>query len=178
MLLDYFDRPDAALLGMNANMPARVFLDGAVALEGATPDKLAVALLALSPGRHVLAVQCRYQNYPSWMQLYLKMHSGAVYTTPEWRHAVNPSGAWWLPDYNDRQWAEVSGAGCRAAGGPYLWVEPNALGYAVPVDCFAAVRAQPKSGSGVSPVFQVGRWRRCAMQNKTNNRPLPSVSPT
>ncbi|MGI6087650.1 MAG: glycoside hydrolase family 172 protein [Kiritimatiellia bacterium] len=128
MLLDYFDRPDAALLGMNANMPARVFLDGAVALEGTTPDKLAVALLALSPGRHVLAVQCRFQNYPDWMQLYLKMHSGAVYTTPDWRHAVNPSGVWWELDYDDRQWPEVGGTGCKGPPEePYLWVEPNAF---------------------------------------------------
>lgn len=128
MLLDYFDRTDSALLGMNANMSARVFLDGAVVLEAAPVDKLAVALLDLAPGQHVLAVQCRFQNYPDWMQLYLKMHSGVVYTTPDWRHAVNPSGAWWLPDYDDRQWAEVGGTGCKGPPEePYLWVEPNAF---------------------------------------------------
>ncbi len=126
MLLDYFDQPSGALLGFNANMAARVFLDGAVVLESAPAEKLAVKSLAIKPGRHVLAVQCRFQNYPDWIQLYLKMHPGAVYTAPDWRHAVNPSGAWWLLDYDDRQWAKVGGTGCKGPPEePYVWMEPN-----------------------------------------------------
>ncbi len=128
MLLDYFDQPAGALLGFNANMAARVFLDGAVVLEALPAEKLAVKALELPPGRHVLAVQCRFQNYPDWMQLYLKMHPGAVYTTPDWRHAVNPAGAWWTPDYDDRQWAKVGGTGCKGPPEePYVWMEPNAF---------------------------------------------------
>lgn len=128
MLLDFYERPQGAILGFNANMAARVFLDGAVVLEAAAAEKLAVKEMELKPGRHVLAVQCRYQNYPSWIQLYLRTHPGPVYTTPDWRHAVNPEGSWWTPEYDDRQWAPVGGLGCKGPPEePFVWMEPNAF---------------------------------------------------
>ncbi|MCA1808148.1 MAG: hypothetical protein LC725_01580, partial [Lentisphaerae bacterium] len=127
-LLNFAEQPQVALLGLNANMPARVFLNGEVVLQAGTPDQFVVMELKLPPGRHVLALQCQPRPYPDWVQLHLRTHGGDVYTAPDWRHAVNPPGAWWLPGYNDADWAQVGGSGCKGPPEePYLVLRPNAF---------------------------------------------------
>lgn len=128
VLLSFYENKNAAILGFNANMPSRVFLNGEIILDAIAPDKLAFKLISLPPGKYVLAIQSTYQPYPDWVQLYLKTHLGSVYTTPDWLHAVNPGGFWWNLDYDDSLWVPVGGTGCKGPPEePYIMMEPNAF---------------------------------------------------
>jgi len=128
MLLWFHERNGNAILGLYANTPARCFLDGQLITETSHPAKLTTAALELKPGRHVLAIQCRYHPYPAWIQACLRTHSGAVITGPSWKHCVDPSGNWPALDYNDSSWQIAGGTGSKGPPEePFIWIEPNAF---------------------------------------------------
>jgi len=127
-LLLFHERNSRAMIGLYANMPARCFLDGQLVTETLHPEKLTVAGLELKPGRHALAIQCRYHPYPAWVQACLRTHSGAVLTEPSWKQCVNPSGNWTAVDYNDSAWQICGGTGGKGPPEePFIWIEPNAF---------------------------------------------------
>lgn len=127
-LLWFQEKPTHCLLGVYCDTGTRVYLDGQLLGEAGNPERMSVVRFELRTGRHVLALQCQYHPYPDWVQAYLRTHTGDIFTTPLWKHKVNPSGAWTQPDYNDADWATVGGTGCKGPPEePYIWVEPNAF---------------------------------------------------
>ncbi|MBI2441071.1 MAG: DUF2961 domain-containing protein [Lentisphaerae bacterium] len=127
-LLWFQEKPGNSLLGVYCNTSTRIFLDGQFLGEASSPERLSVIVLELRPGRHVLALQAQYHPYPDWVQACLRTHSGDIFTTPAWKHRVNPAGAWTQPDYDDSNWSAVGGLGCKGPPEePYIWLEPNAF---------------------------------------------------
>ena len=55
----------------------------------------------------------------------LRTHAGDVFTTPEWKHAINPPPGWQAPDYDDRSWKPVNIGVKGPPEEPYIWVMPD-----------------------------------------------------
>jgi hypothetical protein len=128
LLLWFHDNKNNAILGLYANTPAKCFLDSRPLVESLSPAKLSVASLNLKPGKHVLAIQCRYHSYPAWVQACLRTHSGMVITDASWKQSVDPCGNWAAVDYNDSSWQVVGGTGSKGPPEePFIWIEPNAF---------------------------------------------------
>lgn len=116
----------AALAVLFANMPAKLFLDGREIMQAAHPEKPAVSVFDLPPGRHQLAIQAPRQPYPDWLLLALRGRGWFVGTDPSWQFAYNPAGAWAELDYDDSAWPELGGTGVKGPPEePYIWVEPD-----------------------------------------------------
>ncbi len=116
-----------ALLSFYANSPSAIFLNGRPI--GSTRDaaQLSFFRVNVTPGRHALAMQSRFQPYPNWIQAYLRTHFGSVYTTPDWRWQFGARGAWANPGFNDSAWPIVGGTGVKGPPEvPHIWVVPHA----------------------------------------------------
>ena len=128
MLLWFQEKPSRVLVGAYSDTATRVYLDGQLIGEAGNPERMTVMGMELRPGRHVLALQIQSRQYPFWVQAYVRTHAGDVFTTPDWKHKANPTGAWTQPNYNDADWVTVGGTGCKGPPEePYIWVEPNAF---------------------------------------------------
>lgn len=126
LLLWYHADPRHALLGVYANTATRVFLDGTEMGTAGDPHQMKVWPRILPPGRHVIALQAAHRPYPDWVQACLRTHRGDVVTAPGWKHAFDPPGRWADLDYDDRDWAPVTGTGVKGPPEePYLWVVPD-----------------------------------------------------
>ena len=116
----------AALITFYANMPAKFFLDGREIMQAGHPERPAVVVSPLPPGRHVLAIQAPRQQYPDWVQLAISCRDWFVGTAPTWKFALNPTGDWAALDYDDSTWPQVGGTGVKGPPEePYIWVEPD-----------------------------------------------------
>ena len=124
----FHEKNTHSLLGAYCNTGTRIFMDGRLLGEAGSPERMSIIGFELRPGRHVLALQCQYHQYPFWVQACLRMHSGDVFTSPDWKYKVGPAGAWTQPDYDDSDWKVVGGTGGKGPPDePYVWVEPNAM---------------------------------------------------
>jgi hypothetical protein len=126
-LLWFHDGPSNALVGLSGNRRSRAFLDGALLGETRSDAGLELFRVMLSPGRHVLALQTFYQQYPDWVQAYVRGHGLTVMTTPDWKSAFAPQGNWSGPDCDDAAWEEAAAASKGPPEEPWVWVEPNAI---------------------------------------------------
>jgi hypothetical protein len=125
MLLWYQQSPSNAIFGAYANMPAKLFMDGKEIGESGDPERMLVWGLQAGPGRHVLAMQTPWKQYPDWTQMILRTHKGDVVTMPGWKYAMNPPPGWQNPDYDDRSWTPVSVGTKGPPEEPYIWVMPD-----------------------------------------------------
>jgi hypothetical protein len=115
-----------ALAILYANMPAKLFVDGREVMQAGHPERPAVALFDLPPGRHVLAIQAPRQQYPDWLQLAIRGRNWFVGTDASWKFAFNPAGNWAAPDFDDANWPRLGGLGVKGPPEePYVWVEPD-----------------------------------------------------
>jgi len=107
-LLSWFHEDRShALLSLYCGAPAQASIDGSPVLEASNPTAFMISPVRLSPGRHVLSVQTRAEQYPDWVQVCLRTHDGMVYSTPEWPFAFDPSGAWTQTSFDDSNWTRV-----------------------------------------------------------------------
>ncbi|MDO9543373.1 MAG: DUF2961 domain-containing protein [Kiritimatiellia bacterium] len=128
MLLWFQEKTTRVLVGAYCNTGTRVYLDGQLIGEAGNPERMTIMGVELRPGRHVLALQIQSRQYPFWVQAYLRAHAGDVFTSADWKHKANPTGAWTQPNYNDADWVTVGGTGSKGPPEePYIWVEPNAF---------------------------------------------------
>lgn len=125
LLLWHRQSPSNALLGAYANMPTKIFLDERQIGESGDPERLAVWGVALGPGRHVLAMQAPWKQYPDWNLAMLRTHDRDVFSAPGWKHALNPAPGWQAPDYDDSSWKPVAAATKGPPEEPYVWVMPD-----------------------------------------------------
>lgn len=127
MALWYNSNPSNAILGVYCNMRTGVYLDGKFIGEAGAPQRMLFFGLQLPPGRHALALQSVYYDYPFWVQACLRTHTGDVYTSPRWKFAYAPKGNWSTPDYNDSGWQIIGGI--EESKGPpvdpFIWLEPH-----------------------------------------------------
>jgi hypothetical protein len=128
-LLSWFhEKPNRALVGLYASGRSSVVLDGNVVCSADRPDRAVVAGVELAPGRHCLAVQAAWQPYPNWVQACVRTTRGCFGTSPDFRYAFNPAGAWGAPGFDDSAWSYVGGTGVKGPPEePYIWLEPNAF---------------------------------------------------
>ncbi len=125
LLLWYRQSPSNALLGAYANTRTRLFLDGKEIGEAGDPERMLVWGVQIGPGKHVLAMQAPWKQYPDWTQVMLRTHQGDVFTAPGWKHALNPPPGWQNPDYDDRAWEPVPGGTKGPPEEPHIWVMPD-----------------------------------------------------
>ncbi|MFA7158938.1 MAG: glycoside hydrolase family 172 protein [Kiritimatiellia bacterium] len=127
MILWYNSSPSNAILGVYCNMRTGAYMDGRFIGEAGAPERMQFFGLQLPPGKHALALQCVYRDYPYWVQACLRTHGGDFYTSPRWKYAYAPPGNWSTPDYDDSAWI-VTGGIEESKGppvDPYIWLEPH-----------------------------------------------------
>jgi len=125
LLLWFHQSPSNAMVGAYANTRTRLFLDNKLIGEAGNPEGMLAWGVPVGPGRHVLAMELQYKPYPSWVQMLIRTHRGDVFTTPEWKYAVNPPPGWLNPDYDDRSWKPLGGVTKGPPEEPYIWVMPD-----------------------------------------------------
>lgn len=129
MVLWYNSNPSNAILGVYCDMRTGVFVDGKFVGESGSPERMRFFGLQMPSGRHALALQAVYRDYPFWVQACLRTHIGDVYTSPRWKYAYAPKGGWSMPEYDDSAWLVVGGLD-ESKGppvDPYVWLEPHAF---------------------------------------------------
>jgi len=124
-----YTEPGIALIQLYCNMQSELYLDGQSILRGGDPQKPVSILVELKKGRHVLAVASGWQEYPKWTQVSVRTADGFLMgTSKDWKNAVNPSGRWMDPEYDDSNWILVGGDSGAVKGPPeepYVWVNPD-----------------------------------------------------
>jgi hypothetical protein len=124
-----YTAPGAALVQLYCNMPSDLYLDGKKILSGSDPQSVSSVIVSLEKGRHVLAVSSVWHPYPAWTQVAVRMADGFLAGTSRyWKHAVNPSGDWAAPDYDDSAWLPLKDYDGRVKGPPEeptVWVFPD-----------------------------------------------------
>lgn len=125
ILLWFHESPANALIGAFANTRTKVYLDGKLVGEAGHPERTMVWGLQIQPGPHVLVMESQYQEYPSWAQMMLRTHQGDFFTTPKWKHAINPPPGWLNPAYDDQSWAPAVGTAKGPPAEQYVWVMPD-----------------------------------------------------
>lgn len=117
-----------AVLGAYCNTPSRIYLDGQVVAEVNDAQKMLFFPVTVTPGRHVLAVQCRKRPYPDWIQIALMRSGEWVVTDDTWKFAFEPEGLWMQMDYDDSAWFLHEGFWVKGPPEvPYIWCEPNSF---------------------------------------------------
>ncbi len=148
-----------AIASLNANTPARLWLDGKLVMEANTPQRLFIEKIKLNSGKHTLAIQFKHRTYPFWIQGCLKTHKGLFFTDTTWRQCANPKGNWGDIAYDDSNWSVIGGTGSKGPPEePFIWLEPNAFieMQALPVAIWSTLDwDDPKTIMVVRKVFEV-----------------------
>ncbi len=117
------------VLGLYANAPSRVFLNGVPVLGVNTDkgDRVHFRDVNLSSGTNVIAVQFSYRPYPDWVQVMLEYPGGFMGTDHTWRYAFNPSGiSWARVGFDDSDWPLHGSTWVKGPPEvPFVWCEPN-----------------------------------------------------
>lgn len=122
----FYADPGHALLGLYCNAPSRAFIDGKFVLGAGRDDRCEFARVELPSGRHAIAVQTQWKQYPDWMQYCLRTHAGDVVSRPDSKYALDAAGGWMNPDYDDSAWPRLFGTGVKGPPeAPYVWMEPH-----------------------------------------------------
>lgn len=130
----------SAELCITAMQPYRVYLDGKLIGSDGTwqdgetytiPDRLAV-------GKHVLAVEVKRMEKPSWMAgLMVNLRwtckdgtSHLLVTDPDWRRTEKNVKGWFLPNFDDSEWKTSTVVGVEGTGERFLrlgepWTNPR-----------------------------------------------------
>jgi hypothetical protein len=127
MALWFNSDPGNALLGVYCNTRTGIYMDGTFVGEAGSPERMQFFGLQIQPGKHALALQSVYRDYPYWVQACLRTHSGDIYTSPRWKYTYAPKGNFSVPDYDDSAWM-VTGGTEESKGppvDPYIWLEPH-----------------------------------------------------
>lgn len=125
VLLWYQQSPSNALVGAYANMRTKLFLDGQAIGESGDPERMMVRGVQVGPGRHVLAMESQWKQYPYWTLMMVRTHRGDMFSMPGWKHALNPKPGWQSPDYDDRSWSPVTAVAKGPPDEAYVWVMPD-----------------------------------------------------
>jgi hypothetical protein len=117
------------MLGVYANAPARVYLDGQpiLSVNDAKAERVHLREISLPPGDHVIAVHFAHHPYPEWVQVMLEYPGGFLGTDNTWTYAFNPPGtAWARVDFDDSGWSRHGNIWAKGPPEePFIWCEPN-----------------------------------------------------
>lgn len=129
---NYADPPEPsagkAVLGIYANAPARVFLDGSLLFGVNDPrgERVHFREIALEPGEHAVAIQYGRRPYPDWVQLMLEYPGGFIGTDNTWKYAFEPTGKWAASGFDDSSWPMHGYIWVKGPPEPpYVWCEPH-----------------------------------------------------
>ena len=107
-LLTWFHAaPNRALLGLNANAQAKMYLDGQQVLSVDHPFQLFVTGVELGDGPHVLAAEATMTRQDPWIQMAVRTHSGMVGTGLDTQRSRQPSPGWNTVEAVDVKWNTV-----------------------------------------------------------------------
>jgi hypothetical protein len=98
LLLWLREQPNRALVGMNVNGTARLFLDNQEILNGDQPYGLQVAGVELAPGAHRIAAQVEWRRQDAWLMLGVVTADGFVGTGPGTRGTRQAPAGWRTTD--------------------------------------------------------------------------------
>lgn len=126
-LLWFHEDPSHAILGSYCNRPTRLYMDGAQVGETTNDGDLFIFRVNLTPGKHALALQTLFQQYPDWCLAYLRTHDKEIVTTDKWIWAFTPQGEWAKADFDDSSWIEAHGAVKGPPEEPWVWMSPNGM---------------------------------------------------
>ncbi len=101
LLLWFNENPENAIVSLNANTAARLWVDGKMIMEANVPHRLFLAKMNITSGKHVMAIQFKHRPYPFWVQACIKTHKGLFGTDTDWKQALNPAGNWADIAYDD-----------------------------------------------------------------------------
>lgn len=94
LLVWFHEKPDRALVGLNANAKTRVFLDGKPLLEGDHPYFLFVTGVELPLGPHTLCAESTMMRGEPWVLMGLRTQTGVAGTGPGTKSTRSPSPKW------------------------------------------------------------------------------------
>lgn len=115
-----------ALLGVYANMPVTVFIDGSPVGRFGNPQGMQFVVIDLAPGRHVVAAQAGRQQYPDWVQIGLKFGDNIVGTDRSWKYSFDQVAGWNRLDFDDRGWPEHGAMWVKGPPEePFIFSQPN-----------------------------------------------------
>ncbi len=98
------ERGTQMLVGLFASKKTKLYIDGNLIVQSADPQRTVAQHLDLSAGRHVVAVETEVDQWPDWVQVFLKKGEQITGIDSSWRCVVNPSGRWHEIDYDDSAW--------------------------------------------------------------------------
>ena len=100
----FYEKPNHALVGMNANGRSRVFLDGKPLLEGDHPYNLFVTGVELSDGPHALCAETTMLRQDPWTLLGVLMQNGFAGTCVGTKTTLKPGSNWNMPEGDTTAW--------------------------------------------------------------------------
>lgn len=98
LLLWFYEKPNRALVALNANGPGTLYLDGQSVLNGDHPFQLFVAGVELADGPHTLAAEARVVRQDPWIKFGIRTHSGFAGSGLDTVTARSRNDGWMLPD--------------------------------------------------------------------------------
>lgn len=124
----YRAEPNRALVGMNVNGKARLFLNGQEVMSGDQPYALQVAGVSLGTGPHHLAAQVEWQRQDAWFMAAVITANGFAGTGPG-SHGIRNAPADWRTGPVSEAW-QLMGGRDSARGvpdAPFIGGVPNAF---------------------------------------------------
>jgi hypothetical protein len=125
----FYEQPNRALVGLNANGQARVTLDGRDVLSGDHPLNLFVTGVELGDGPHVLACEATMKRGDPWVQFGLRTHDGVAGSGPGTWQAQRPSATWNTGAPNAAGWKPTTMVNILRGtpDAPFIGSVPNAF---------------------------------------------------
>ncbi len=118
--------PGQALLGVYANMPVTVFINGKPEGRFGNPQGMQFKLIELGAGEHVIALQAPRQQYPDWIQVGLKIGDRIIGTDASWKYSFDQQAGWSDADFDDASWPEHGGVWVKGPPEePFIFAAPN-----------------------------------------------------
>ena len=138
----FYEKPNRALVGLNANGKTSVFLDGNPVLGGDHPYNLFVAGVELADGPHALCAESTMVRNEPWVLLGIRTHGGIAGTGAGTKFARTVGGLWNAVQGDTTTWGATAAPDALRGtpDAPMIGGIPNAF-VLLPSKAFA-IRAQ------------------------------------
>jgi hypothetical protein len=129
LLLWFYEKPNRALIGLNANGPATLYLNGEKILSGDHPFQLFVAGVELADGSHTLAAEARVVRPDPWVKFGIRTHGGFAGSGLGTRASRSRNEGWATPTGELANAEQIHGANLLRGtpDAPYIGGVPDAF---------------------------------------------------
>ncbi len=125
----FYAQPNRALVGLNVNGRARLFLDGREVLNGDSPVGLLLTGVELAPGHHTLCADVQLTRDWPWVQFGIRTQDGFAGTGTDTKATLRPPAGWMTGPAPGAGWENVTSYSIAQGppGLPYIAAIPNAF---------------------------------------------------